>query len=132
MESSIFNWLILQKRTILKNDFLLGKAISIRMIPSEMSDPKIPLTVLRYLWSTKVLKAGLGVMNEQDVRKWFYENPDVLREFAVLNQEFQQKVEELQIQARNGLQALSRRSIAPFPSSKKRKSLNYSVEEMED
>jgi len=101
------------------------------MIPSETSDP-IPRSVLRYLWNITVLKAGLGVMNEEDVRKWFFENPDVLQEFAVLNREFQRKVVELQNRAIGGLQALSRRSIAPFSSSKKRKSLNYSVEEMEN
>lgn len=110
--------------------FYWVKAISIKMIPSETSDP-IPRSVLRYLWNIKVLKAGLGVMNEEDVRKWFFEHPDVLQEFAGLNREFERKVVELQNRAIGGLQALSRRSIEPFSSSKKRKSLNYLVEEME-
>lgn len=101
------------------------------MIPSEASD-RIPRSVLRYLWSITVLKAGLAKTSEEDVRKWFFENPDVLQEFEFLNREFKQKVEELQNRAISGLQVLSQRSIVPFSSSRKRKSLNYPVEEMEN
>lgn len=72
------------------------------MLPTE-KETVLPKSVLRYVWSVKVLKAGLGVQTENEVRQWFYENPLVLNEFETLNRELAHMIRNMQQQAVDGL-----------------------------
>ena len=72
------------------------------MLPSEMSD-SIPKSVLRYVWSIKVLKAGLGMTDENQVRQWFHENPDALNEFKRMTRRLESGIQGLQEDCIRGL-----------------------------
>jgi hypothetical protein len=88
------------------------------MLPSEM-ETDIPKSVLRYIWSIKVLKAGLGVQSESEVREWFHQNPNVLIEFEKLNQRILLGIKELQQTAIQGLKYETRNETRLFNSNKR-------------
>lgn len=89
------------------------------MIPSEV-DSVIPKSVLRYVWSIKVLKAGLGFQSEQQVRAWFHNNPAILAEFDSLNEQLINGVRELQERAISGLKYETINTMVAFNSKRKR------------
>lgn len=72
------------------------------MLPSERSS-QLPKSVLRSVWTTTVLKAGLGVQTELEVRDYFHNNPYILLEFDKLNLKLLEGIQELQLIAINGL-----------------------------
>ncbi|KAJ3311546.1 hypothetical protein HDV04_003924 [Boothiomyces sp. JEL0838] len=88
------------------------------MLPSEVNN-EIPKSVLRYIWSTKVLKAGLGVQSEAEVRDWFHRNPHILNEFEKLNHQLLLGIKELQQTAIRGLKNETRDEEKAFNSNKR-------------
>lgn len=84
------------------------------MLPSETSD-RVPKSVLRYLWSVKVLKAGLGMTDENQVRAFFHEHPYLLNTFEQLNRHFEFKVNAMQRECIVALQAFmaQRNNVMP-------------------
>lgn len=99
------------------------------MLPHETSSD-IPKTVLRYIWSIKVLKAGLSNetgQTEEQVRLFFDRNPHLHSEFAAMNNELIAKISELQQRAIAGLRyECMKQSINPFfDTSRKRIKINY-------
>lgn len=75
-------------------------------LPSDQTDT-VPKSVLRYLWNITVLKAGLGLACEDDVREWFVNNPVVLNEFSAVNRQFEELVNNLQQQCIGRLRELN-------------------------
>jgi hypothetical protein len=51
-----------------------------------------------------VVVVVLGLRNENEAREWFRSHPDTHVEFELMNQELQQKINELQERAKIGLQ----------------------------
>jgi hypothetical protein len=57
---------------------------------------RLPKSVLRYVWSIRVLKAGLGMTNENQVREFFHDNPHMLEPFERMNRNLEMGVVNLQ------------------------------------
>ena len=75
------------------------------VLPKEM-ETHLPKSILRTLWSNKVIVEGLGLRNELEAREWFRLHPEVHYEFELMNNELQLKILELQNKAKRGLQEL--------------------------
>jgi len=101
-------------------------------LPSDQTDP-VPKSVLRYLWSITVLKAGLGLTCEDDVREWFVNNPSVLNEFYNVNRQFEGLVKNLQQECISHLRTLNEHRIGGLIEFKDDgKSLNFDFINDED
>jgi hypothetical protein len=74
------------------------------MLPSELQG--LPQSVSKYVWSVKFLKESLGLQNEQQVREWFYNHPNVLAEFEKANEEISTHIKIIQNSAKAALQYL--------------------------
>ena len=77
------------------------------------------MTVLRAVWTNKLIVGALGLQNELEAREWFRINPHMHDAFDELNHQLQAKINEIQnvayrglIQARSGEQGI--RNVA-FP-----------------
>jgi hypothetical protein len=75
-------------------------------LPKESENTVLNKTVLRSVWSNKVIVGALGVRNEKEAREWFMRHPHVHEEFEKMNCELQEKILELQKRAHNGLQQI--------------------------
>ena len=67
----------------------------------------MPASVTRFVWSDEVLKAGLGIYKKgsREVDDFFLQNPEVLVEFEIMDQEILAHIEDCRMRAINGLKA---------------------------
>lgn len=75
------------------------------MLPKERAS-YLNKTVLRAVWTNKIMQQALGVQNEHEAREWFRLHPDVHVHFETMNFELHQKISELQDKAIAGLQEI--------------------------
>ncbi len=73
-------------------------------LPKEAENSIIGKSILRTLWSNKVIVNSLGLRNENEAREWFRNNPHVHEAFENMNKELELKILELQKRATCGLQ----------------------------
>jgi hypothetical protein len=65
-------------------------------LPKENDDSILSKSILRTIWSNKLVVSAYGLRNENETREWFRVHPDIHLQFELMNQELQQKIEELQ------------------------------------
>jgi hypothetical protein len=75
-------------------------------LPKEAEDSLLNKTVLRAVWTNKVVVNAIGVNNENEAREWFRLHPHVHQEFVMMEQELHLKITELQQRAYNGLRSI--------------------------
>ena len=75
-------------------------------LPKEVEDSKLNKSVLRAVWTNKVIVGALGVKNENEAREWFRLHPEVYQHFYLMECELQDKITELQERAYNGLREM--------------------------
>jgi hypothetical protein len=73
------------------------------MLPHEMPD-RVPRAITKSVWSITVLKAGLGMTGEPEVRAFFHDNPHMLEPFGRMNRHLEKCINELQNICINELQ----------------------------
>ena len=76
------------------------------MLPSEAPESILPKSVLRYVYPIKVLKAGLGVTSELEVREWFHDNPQFRLAFSICDAEIRDFILQKQHEVIEGLKVL--------------------------
>jgi len=84
------------------------------MFPNTKEEERLPKYILKYVWSPKVLKAGLGVTTDREVEKWFAENPQVEAEFALMRRQLANGIKEIQNRTINGLRYESNKNAVQF------------------
>jgi hypothetical protein len=72
-------------------------------LPKENELSVLPQSILRYLWSNKVINPAIGVRSEKDAREWFRQRPHLLQEFVKREIKLQACIEELQKEVSLGL-----------------------------
>lgn len=69
-------------------------------LPKESPISDINKSILRTIWSNKLIVKALDVKNETEARMWFSFNSDAHEYFERLNRELENKIEELQTKAK--------------------------------
>lgn len=83
-------------------------------LPKESEFSDLNKSIMRTVWSNKLIVSALGLRNENEAREWFRLHPDVHHQFESMNQELQVKINELQERAKNGLQEIVVRERRQF------------------
>jgi hypothetical protein len=97
------------------------------MLPQDMKDG-VPKSVLRYVWNLKVLKSGLSLSDEQQVRDWFHLHPFMLERFQKANRVLEKGIHDLQQECIQMLQEEIRREVVPINPNRFNESINYGNE----
>ena len=69
-------------------------------LPKESPNSDINKSILRTIWSNKLIVKALDVKNETEARMWFSVNGYPHEYFERLNRELENKIEELQDKAK--------------------------------
>jgi len=75
-------------------------------LPKESENSLLNKSVLRAVWTNKVVVNAIGVGNENEAREWFRLHPEIHQEFYNMECELVTKITELQERAYNGLREI--------------------------